>query len=352
MKKRLFVILAALFCLTFLFMGCTSRTSIKDYSKKFSPQVHANIGVFADTTITLIKDSELGLTQKQAIFIRDTFDPKGAEEKAFLAAKANVAKALRRIVRYSVDLVVITETNKSEAEMIKAYGDYMAGFNPGAVKSMGFKKDHYSELVDKIRSQKTFLQAMQMAQPIISAASQYINVLLNELGEKMDALYLKRDSMIDARYQDVIHYQGTLESEKYEILKAMRFLYGAFKGDNASYKRLVDSGIIWQKKLLPKSDPSYEELAAIAAHLKTRLKATHLIGTEIKPDWDNYRNAHRELNELYMNGKTKVGKVRLIALAWLKAHQKMAARVSSPAEWYNIKDLPVDLFKLGTSAIF
>jgi hypothetical protein len=349
MKNRWLLAFLGLLYLAFSFTGCAS---VKGYSKKFSPQVHANIGVFADTTITLVTDSELDLTQNQTIFIRDFFDPKREEEKALLAAKENVSKALRKVVRYSVDLVVITETNDSEAKMIAAYGDYIAGFNHETLKNMGYKKDHYDELVQKIRSQRTFLEALQMAQPIINAASQYINVRLDEYGTKLDALSLKLDSEIDQRYQDVILYQRALESEKYEILKALGIVYLAFKGDHTSYKQLVDSGVIRKKKLLPRSNPSDEDLMAIAEHLNSRLKATHLIGTEIKPDWDNYRNAHSELNELHRLGKNKISKARMIALAWLRAHQKMAAGVTSPAEWFNVDDLPSQLFKLGTAAIF
>jgi hypothetical protein len=349
MKNRWCLAYFGLLYLTFSVTGCAT---VKDYSKKFSPQVHANIGVFADTTITLVTDSELDLTQNQTIFIRDFFDPQREEEKALLAAKANVSQALRRVVRYSVDLVVITETNDSEAKMIAAYGDYIAGFKHQTLENLGYKKDHYDELVQKIRSQETFLEALQMAQPIINAASQYMNVLLDKYGTKLDALSLKLDSDIDQRYQDVILYQRALESEKYEILKALGIVYLTFRGDNTSYKRLVDSRVIRQKKLLPEGNPNDENLMAIAEHLSNRLKATHLIGTEIKPDWDNYRNAHRELNELHRLGKDKIGKARMISLAWLRAHQKMAAGVASPAEWFSVDDLPSQLFKLSTGAIF
>ena len=76
------------------------------------------------------------------------------------------------------------------------------------------------------------------------------------------------------------------------------------------------------------------------------------IGTEITPDWETYRATHRELDQLYGKAIERLNKTRLMTLIWLRAHQKMAAGVQSPAEWFNINDLPSQMFNLGTSAIF
>ena len=116
--------------------------------------------------------------------------------------------------------------------------------------------------------------------------------------------------------------------------------------------RLVKSGAIRKKGLIPKGRPNDDELNTIAQHLMGRLKGLHLIGTEIKPDWDNYRATHRELDKLHSQAINRLNKMRLVTLVWLRAHQKMAAGVQSPAEWFNINDLPSQMFKLGTSAIF
>ena len=63
---------------------CILRCRCQAVPKKFTPQVHANIGIFADTTISLIKGADLGLSQDQTVFIRNYFDPKRKEEKALL----------------------------------------------------------------------------------------------------------------------------------------------------------------------------------------------------------------------------------------------------------------------------
>ena len=283
MKVRFAHIFVCICCLVLVSSGCASvQKNYKEYSKKFSPQVQADIGIFADTTIALITDAELGLTSKKSILVRDLMELEGNEEKSLFATRKKVSGALKRIVQYSVDLVVITETNETEAKMIGAYADYLDGFKQRAVQNLGYNEAHYDELIEKIRSQETFLGAMQRAQPIINAVSQYINKLLEEYDDSIDALFFKIDAKIDDRYREVVWYQQTLETEKYEILKALGMVYLTIKGDTGAYDRLVDSGIILQEQLLPKGKPSIKELSAIADHLTQRLKSTRLIGLKNK----------------------------------------------------------------------
>jgi len=129
-------------------------------------------------------------------------------------------------------------------------------------------------------------------------------------------------------------------------------LYITYKGDLDAFNRLIKSGAIRKKGLIPKGHPSDDDLVTIAEYLMDPLEGLHLIGTEIQPDCDNYRETHRELDKLHSLAINRVNQARLVTLVWLRAHQKMAAGVQSPAEWFNINDLPATLFQMGTKAIF
>ena len=132
----------------------------------------------------------------------------------------------------------------------------------------------------------------------------------------------------------------------------MALLYRTYSGDIDAFGKLRASGAVRDKKLLPKGKPSNEELKKIGEHLRARLKVTYQIGEEIKPDWENYRAAHRELDAMHVNAMDRINKTRLMALIWLRAHQKMASGVMSPAEWFNVKELPAQLIGAGTKAVF
>ena len=93
-------------------------------------------------------------------------------------------------------------------------------------------------------------------------------------------------------------------------------------------------------------------MSKIAEHLIKRLEITHKIWQEIEPDWELYRATHRELDELYNEIRNGLNQTRAIVIIWARAHQKMAAGKTNPAEWFDIDDAPSQLFKLGSKAIF
>ena len=77
-----------------------------------------------------------------------------------------------------------------------------------------------------------------------------------------------------------------------------------------------------------------------------------MIEQETAQDWNVYRETHRELDRLHDKVIQQNRQARLITLVWLRAHQKMASGVTSPAEWFDIKTLPGQLVKMGTKAVF
>jgi hypothetical protein len=70
---------------------------------------------------------------------------------------------------------------------------------------------------------------------------------------------------------------------------------------------------------------------------------------QIEPDWKLYRAAHHELDAAHLRGLDKIKQARLISLVWIRAHQKMASGVSTPAEWFDFKSLPKQLIQQGAS---
>ena len=342
---RLFKGLGLLY-LALALSGCAT------FKEKFQPKTEANVGIFADTTLSMLSQADLGFDRDEAVYIREFFDPEGEEEIKLYNTNKETKGLIRGIIKYSLELVVITETHDNAADQIKAYGEYISGFNEDGLKKLGFEKDHYAKVIEEVRAQTKFMDALKKAQPIIHGASRYMNTILDEKYAAIEALALKLDKKIDQRFAEVIQYQAALEKEKYAVLKALGRLYGTFKGDPDAFERLKESGAIRKKGLIPKGSPGDDDLIVIAEHLMDRLKALHLIGTEIEPDWKIYRATHQELDKLHGTAIERLNRARLVTLVWLRAHQKMAAGVQSPAEWFNINDLPSTLFQMGTKAIF
>jgi hypothetical protein len=338
------------FLMAFFLLGLL--TSCASWEGKFSRTVEADVGTFADQTIAIITDAEIGLPVGKTVYIRDFIDESAPEEQSFTQLTKDLELRLLRLVKYSLGLVDIAETSKSEAEKIERYADFLKAMQQKAEANSGYEPGHYNEQIEKIRSQEKFHEALQQAQPLLHAAGRGYQTLLDEISESMKVVENKIDRKIDERYATVIAYQKALENEKYTILIALGHLYKTYKGDPEAFQQLRDSDVVRQKALLPKGNPTEDDLSAIAEHLVKRLEITSKIWQEIEPDWELYRATHKELDSLVNEIKSRLNKTRAVVIIWSRAHQKMASGRSSPAEWFDIDNAPAQLFQLGTKALF
>ncbi|KPJ91223.1 MAG: hypothetical protein AMJ55_12225 [Gammaproteobacteria bacterium SG8_15] len=312
----------------------------------------ANVGVFADQTIATITNPDLGLPVGKSVYVREYIVQSEPEEQDFSKLEKELEHRLLRLVQYSVALVDIAETSKSEAEKVEKYANFLKTLQKQAEERAELEPGYYDDVIEKISQQEKFHEALQAAQPILNATGRGYQKLLDNLEKSLKVLEAKLDRKIDERFEIVIKYQRALEEEKYAVLIALGRLYQTYKGEPEGFQQLRDGGVIRKKNLLPKGDPTEEDLSNIAEHLIKRLEITHKIWQEIEPDWELYRATHRELDELYALIKTGINRTRATVIIWARAHQKMASGKTNPAEWFDVDDAPAQLFRLGTKAVF
>ncbi|MBW2612738.1 MAG: hypothetical protein JRE12_10320, partial [Deltaproteobacteria bacterium] len=311
-------------CATMLLAGCASM------SKKFTAQQKANMGIFADQTITMLSEADFGFGRDEAVYVREFLDGNIEGDLDLQRSLKEAGWFFGEIVEYSVGLVTIVETKQGEAARVAGYKEFMSGFNAEMLDKLEMAPDHYTSTLEEIGQQEEFLGALQKGQPIINAAARYMHRVLDQMEVDIDIVVKNLETSIDAEYNEVILYQEALEEEKYTILRSIGLLYLAYKGESDAFDRLVAENSIRRKELLPDGNPTIDELEAIGEHLRIRLDAIHLIEQEIRPDWENYRETHKELDKLHDKAITQNRHARLITLVWLRAHQKMASGVSSP----------------------
>ncbi len=114
-------------------------------------------------------------------------------------------------------------------------------------------------------------------------------------------------------------------------------MYLTIKGDKQGFDRLRASGTIWDKKVLPKGDPSYDDMVALYKYIMGRLTRLDDIGKEIESDWNVYRASHEELDHLYDKFNKHIRLARVLTITWVNAHQQMATGTTAPAEWFDIQ---------------
>jgi hypothetical protein len=321
--------------------------------KKFLGTTEANVGMFADTTLAMVGDPEFGFVRGSAIYIKVFLNLDEEEEKNFVNAMRRAELVMAAMVEYSFTIVNFVESEPEPEGRVRLYAEYISAFEDKVIKALGLDADHYEAIIEDVRDQKKFMDALKAAQPIINGLGRYMHLALTDMSKALDAWAEKVDKKIDTKYAEVIRYQEDLESEKYEILATMGQLGLAAKGDKEAYKRALAKGTILSKEVIPRgSSASYEELTEIWKYLGERLDGIDRIWKEIEPDWTTYRETHRELDQLISKSKREMTRVRLTTLVWVRAHQKMASGKFSPAEWFNIKDTPAMLIGVGAKAVF
>lgn len=321
--------------------GCASL------NKKFVSGTKAGIGLFADNTIALLSDLDLSIDRNEAVFVRRFINEGDDEEKEMIRLNDNMQIALYNIVDYSISLVDMAESQRTEKEKVAAYAEHLNRFKDDILYSTKMTPEQFDARIQAIGAEPDFLAALRAAQPLISAAVIEIIRELKALTNAVEVVANKIDARIDAEYADIIQYQEKMEDEKSRILKAIEIIFDAYRTGKPNLKSLAETDAIWFPELIPKGRPTPRQLKAIEDHLQARLDALHKIGQEVRPYWEEYRAAHRELDDLTDKTLKEVNHVRLIMLVWVRAHQKMAAGVVDPAEWFDIKTAPAQLLNIG-----
>ncbi len=324
-------------CLIVVLMAAL-MTGCATFGGKFTSSTQADIGYFTDATVTMMKDANFGFTRGNAIYTREFIAKGEPEESALFKAADDSDKVLKGIVRYSLQLVTISESGRSESERIQQYADYLAQIQGGIQKALELPPGHYEGVLRDVRKQKHLLEALRTAQPLITGMGRFMDQTLNQVDAATGVVARKLEKKIDTRYAEVIAYQGALDREKYDVLRALSYIYRTGRKDDSAYKDLMKSQQIRDPKLIPQGKPTYDQLMAMVKYLMGKFDIMHKIQKEIEPDWQTYRETHRELQRLESQIHQEVKQFRLISITWVRAHQKMSAGKTKPAEWFDFNE--------------
>ena len=318
--------------------------------KKFTSTDKANVGIFADNTMAMLKEADFGFTKENNIYTREFFADE-PEERLFVEKQDKAELVLNGMMKYSLKLVSIAANHERPKDRINAYTDYLSELDDSIIDALELDKEYFTDMIKEVNEQDKFMDALEKAQPLIDSLGRFMGQTLDELVNAAEVLAVKVDKKIDHRYADLIRYQRALEGGKYAILSSMEQLYLAGKGDTDALKRIQAGKTLIPTEMISKGRPNYAKRQEVIQYLIQYLNTLHRIGEEIKPDWELYRETHLELDSLEKLLKQEARKMRLITLVWIRAHQKMAAGVASPAEWFDINEAPGMLLKMGTRAL-
>ncbi len=89
--------------------GCST------YKEKFKASSTANVGYFADSTVSMLGTLDLQLGRNELLLSRRFFEMEtGAEELKVIAHENQFDAAIRGLVEYSIKIVNIAESGRTE----------------------------------------------------------------------------------------------------------------------------------------------------------------------------------------------------------------------------------------------
>jgi hypothetical protein len=325
-----------------LMVGCTTM------KKGFVSSERANLSPFAEKIIVILGDSDYGLTKDETVRIRSFFDLDSPEALKLILLQQQIRSLNKGIVKYSVDVVSLSETQKTQKEQVAAFADYIDTFEKPIFTHLKITEEEYTRLLESIRKQDSLLGALRTAQPVISAAARYGETIISEIEMATFALVLAIESKIDAHNSEILAYHQTLEDHKKSILQRLNLIQAYHSGDSRALQKLRADFIIGSNDVISGNKIISNDPANIEYRLMDRLNRIQKIGEQIAIDVEDYRESHRELDQLYERSLQDLSNARKTFMIWSKAHYKMALGLTDPAKWFDIADAPSELFRLGT----
>ncbi len=312
---------------------------------KFRSRKVVNIGLFADHTVTMLSQVDMGLSRDETLLLRRFLQGDTEEEQRLKVLTLQMERDIQIIVRYSIDMVNIAESGKDEEVMVSLYADYIEGFRKDMKQSSDEAVAYFDSTIAEIREAEDLLGAMRAAQPMLNAAVINAAVDMDEIIAQINVVADMIDRRIDTEFDDIIRYRQKLEDEKFQILRGFEIIYDAYSSEEPDISALKEGSIIWMPDLIPDGRPTRAELQGIVKHLETRLEALHTVQNEIAPDWQEYVDTHAELNRIVQQAINRVSQMRIIMLAWVRAHQNMAAGKLDPADWFDVGEMTKGLIR-------
>jgi len=324
-------------------------SSCSTFEGKFKEIHHINLAPFSENITIMANDLDYGFDKIRTLHSKWYFDQNSQKLKRLLNLENLITKEIQFIVKYSSRIVYLSQSNKpmiDKTEELARFIDKMYSRYSNS-KTLSISHQQKTEIIAEIKKQKKYLLALRTAQPFIDELSRYASRLLNQLKKAEKNLSFFQYNKIESENKHLKSLMLTLKKNEIEISNTIVLLNNYADGDNSAFKKLKNSTILIEQSLIQtKKSLTKNQIGLLKKHLLNKLTENTTFFTQIKPSYDRYLLAQKELLRLVKEHDNEIRKTRLIFIAFASAHRKMSSGVKSPAEWFNIKDAPKLLLNL------
>lgn len=301
---------------------------------KFRSSRGMNLKPFAEDMIAIAGDIQYGLGQTHVIYLRDYSNTPEVAQLDLLATKARLL--IRETIAYAIQVVTLAESRMSDGEKAKALADYLEGLLRPVVTAphppLHITPADLDTLVDDVAAQTEFLDALAASQPVIDETSRVAGELFEETKNALDNMILAVQDQIDADIKPVVDADRLLRRAQVETTYNLGLIQAYRLGNEAALDSLMKSEPSLHEYEIPKGGPSLEFMQSVEERLFTKLRALREIRDQLRPDVELYWKQQEELEKLTASYNTALRQARVAVLAWGRAHARLAAGITNPAE--------------------
>ena len=242
-------------------------------------------------------------------------------------------------------------SEKSGAERVEAFAEYLKEFGSAKFLEAVFAPTRFQQVLTDIRQHETLLDAIRAAQPLIDDLVHYSITMLEEGEQATIALVESIEANIEADFAYALRFEQLLRERKRFALQAIELLLDARPDQLDLLKQALERNELDLQTFLPFSNLTLEDRLRIEELLLKRLELMEAIRVQIAPELETYQAINQELDLVYQGFLEQFAKSRMRLLIWTRVHQKIAAGVTDPAEWFDLTDIGGELFELTEKVI-
>jgi len=300
----------------------------------FSTTRRLDVGPFAENTVLMI--GEVQRATKPVVWIHlqkysslpSVMDTRRATEPA--------RSLMRGVALYSTQLVSIYASDLPDRSKTAELSRYLDAAirtriesNPAAESFI--TQQSLDSAVAKVRNADKFMTALARAQPVISAALSYGNVVFDSLDMKIDVAATDIGNRIEADFAPLKVQIAALTDLQLRATRGYTLLSRYRLGDPSALDTLRAQDPEAAATLGAGRRPTASAVDAVEKRLLSQLRTMASLRTDLLEELAVYEAQHVELDQLRNEAQeaSRLGRITLIM--WARSHRNLAAGVRVPA---------------------
>lgn len=297
----------------------------------------ANVVPFAEHTVSALTVDRLDFRQSEFTYLRALVGSDWPEVRR-LRERLAVADGFRDdVIRYSVELVRIGESNATDAERVREFADMLIEVRQGLSDEFDASDSEFAATVADIRAQPNLLAALRSTQPLIDEASKQYLALIDEIeSETLVAAVAELDRAIEQSYANFMHYSRLLAARREGLLQALSLIREIRLGSADAVAELRSLDVFRNRQVRVADTPTAAQIAELENHILAEMERDNRVGEYMDPDVVAYLAIRAELDREEAEVLAGLNVARLQIVGWARAHQAMANGAKEPGKWLSV----------------